>query len=144
MLLKCLAKMRGRMSSKNTSSFSYEKTRSGDFLPVIDFTVYYNNWAFYTSGLVDSGASISIFTPDMAQMLKLTIEKGERIYLGGVGGRIKGYIHKLEFNIAEKRFITPVVFSNEYFASFNLLGRNSVFEQFIITFDEKNKTIIFK
>lgn len=88
--------------------------------------------------LVDSGATISIFTQDIAQKLNLPINKGKEIYLGGVGGRIKGYIHDIKLEIADKKLSIPVVFSYEYTVSFNLLGRQGVFKNFKITFEEKD------
>ncbi|MFH1955791.1 MAG: hypothetical protein ABIJ36_02675, partial [Patescibacteria group bacterium] len=56
-------------------------------------------------------------------------------------GRIKGYIHKLEVEIAGKRFICPVVFSYEYLVSFNLLGRDAFFKQFRIIFEEEKNLL---
>lgn len=124
--------------------FPYKKHPSGNFYPVVDFNIYFGNNTFYTSALVDSGASISVFTPETAKLLNLTIEKGKEIFLGGVGGRIKGYIHNLQFRVIEKVFTAPVVFSQEYLASYNLLGRNGVFENFKICFEEKKKTVSFQ
>lgn len=84
---------------------------------------------------------MSIFKADIAHQLGIEIEKGQEIILGGVGGRIKGYRHKIKVQISQRILEIPVVFSNEYFVSFNLLGREIFFENFLIIFDEKNKKI---
>ena len=123
------------------SIFSYQKISSGDFYPVIDFFVSNKIFTTRIFALIDSGATICIFKEDVAEQLGITIENGEEIYLGGVGGRIKGYIHKLEVDIAGKKFLCPVVFSHEYLVSFNLLGREAVFNQFKIIFEEKKKLL---
>ena len=94
--------------------------------------------------LVDSGATISIFRVEVAHSLKIDIVKGKEIYLGGVGGRIKGYIHNLTLEIGNQAVKAPVVFSHEYNVSFNLLGRQGVFEHFKIIFDEKNFSLRFE
>jgi hypothetical protein len=94
--------------------------------------------------LIDSGATISVFKTQVAQFLKLPIENGKEIYLGGVGGRIKGYIHNLELEIAGKKLVAPVVFSYEYTVSLNLLGRSAVFKHFKILFDENNLQVNFE
>lgn len=94
------------------------------------------------SALIDSGASISIFGEDTANELNINIEKGEKRILGGVGGRIVGYVHKIKIKVAGKVFICPIVFSREYKVSFNLLGRDTFFEKFKITFDEAKKHVI--
>ena len=122
-------------------TFPYKKNSAGDFFPVIDFFVSKNDRAARIFALVDSGATVSIFREDVAEQLGVVIEEGTETYLGGVGGRIKGYIHKLEVEITGKKFICPVVFSHEYLVSFNLLGREAFFRQFKIIFEEKNNLL---
>jgi len=120
------------------TTFPYKQNSKGDFFPVIDLYIAYTKDFERTYALIDSGATISIFTQDIAQKLNLPINKGEEIYLGGVGGRIKGYMHKMKVKLANQNLIIPVVFSYEYFVSFNLLGRESVFKNFKIIFEEKD------
>lgn len=121
--------------------FPYQKNSASDFFPVIDFLVSKNDRAARIFALVDSGATVSIFREDVAEQLGVVIENGKEIYLGGVGGHIKGYLHKLEVEIAGKKFICPVVFSHEYLVSFNLLSREAVFKQFKIIFEEKKNLL---
>ena len=90
-----------------------------------------------SQALIDSGATISVFGEETAETLGVEIEKGKKTVLGGVGGRIVGYIHKLRLRVANKDFFCPIVFSREYLVSFNLLGREAVFKQFRIIFEEK-------
>jgi hypothetical protein len=120
------------------TTFPYKQNSKGDFFPVIDLYIAYTKDFERTYALIDSCATISIFTQDIAQKLNLPINKGEEIYLGGVGGRIKGYMHKMKVKLANQNLIIPVVFSYEYFVSFNLLGRESVFKNFKIIFEEKD------
>ena len=122
-------------------TFPYQKNSDGDFFPVIDFFVSKNDRTARIFALVDSGATVSIFREDVAEQLGVTIENGKETYLGGVGGRIKGYIHTLDVEIAGKRFLCPVVFSREYLVSFNLLGREAFFRQFKIVFEEKKNLL---
>ena len=121
--------------------FPYQKNSIGNSFPIIDLFVSRSGRAARIFALVDSGATVSIFREDVAEQLNIIIENGEEIYLGGVGGRIKGYIHKLEIEIAHKKFICPIVFSREYTVSFNLLGREAFFKQFKIIFEEKKKML---
>ncbi|MBI5465238.1 retropepsin-like domain-containing protein, partial [Candidatus Gottesmanbacteria bacterium] len=109
----------------------------GQFFPVIPLRFYLEKKIIDSSALVDSGATISIFRVDIAKDLGLQVEKGKEIYLGGVGGRIKGYVHRLNVEVANKRFICPIVFSYEYLISLNLLGREEFFKRFRIVFEEK-------
>ena len=119
-------------------SYPYKKDSRGNLFPIIHFQVEYKKSFSKTSALIDSGATISIFREDVAKQLGLDITHGIPTFLGGVGGRIKGYVHNLKLKIAGKSLLVPVVFSYEYSVSFNLIGRSGVFEKFKITFDEKN------
>lgn len=108
-----------------------------DYFPVIPLVFLIGGKRIRSQALIDSGATISVFGKETAETLGIPIEQGERIFLGGVGGRIVGYRHILRLRIAQKDFSCPVVFSHEYLVSFNLLGREGFFEQFQITFDER-------
>lgn len=123
------------------TKFSYQKNIRGEYFPVIDLDISYKKKAIKISTLVDSGATISVFKPQVGQFLGLPIDKGKQIFLGGIGGRIKGYLHELDFKIAGKSILAPIVFSYEYNVSFNLLGREGIFRNFKIIFDEKKYAI---
>ncbi len=122
-------------------SYPYQNNSTGDFFPIIDLFASHKDRAVRVFALIDSGATISIFREDVADQLGLVVEKGNEIYLGGVGGRIKGYIHELNIEISGKKFLCPVVFSHEYTVSFSLLGRKIFFENFKITFEEKRRQL---
>lgn len=122
-------------------NFPYQKNSIGDFFPIVDLFISKTNRTARIFALVDSGATISIFREDVAEQLGVVIEEGKETHLGGVGGRIKGYIHTLDVEIAGKKFLCPVVFSHEYIVSFNLLGREAVFRQFKIIFEEKKNLL---
>lgn len=121
--------------------YPYQSTDQKNFFPLVPLKVLSRKKFVDTFALVDSGATISIFREDIAKQLGIKIEKGEKTYLGGVGGRIKGYIHKLEIRAAGKKILCPVVFSYEFTVSFNLLGREAFFKRFRIIFEEKKKVI---
>ena len=122
-------------------SFPYKTDAQGNSFPVIPLSLKFSNKKKEFFALVDSGATISIFRSEVADSLGINVSSGKEIYLGGVGGRIKGHIHKLEVEIAGKQFICPIVFSYEYLVSFNLLGRAAFFEKFRITFEEEDSKI---
>ena len=129
------------MSTNNKSIvYPYEK-HDRQFFPTIPIHIISSKEKFYTAALIDSGAVVSIFKADIAYQLGIEIEKGQEIILGGVGGRIKGYRHKIKVQINQMILEIPVVFSHEYLVSFNLLGRDTFFENFLITFDEENRNV---
>jgi len=108
-----------------------------DYYPVVPVVFLIGKKRVRSQALIDSGATISVFGEETAETLGVEIEKGKKTVLGGVGGRIVGYIHKLRLRVANKDFFCPIVFSREYLVSFNLLGREAVFKQFRIIFEEK-------
>lgn len=59
----------------------------------------------------------------------------------GIGGRILGYRHHISARVGEKRFALTVIFSRELTVSFNLLGRDNFFRQFLVTFDERHHIV---
>ena len=125
-------------------SFPYKSDAQGNSFPVIPLSLKFGNKKKEFFALVDSGATISIFRSEVADSLGINVTSGKEIYLGGVGGRIKGYIHNLETEIAGKHFVFPVVFSYEYLVSFNLLGRASFFKKFRIIFEERKNNLILE
>lgn len=120
--------------------FSYQKADS-EYYPVITLSLIYKGAKLVIDALVDSGANISVFGASVAESLSLNIESGRRTFLGGVGGRILGYEHALDMEIADKRFKAKVIFSREFLVSFNLIGRKDVFDEFTICFNEKKKRV---
>jgi hypothetical protein len=128
---------------KGHISFKY-KFSNYNYYPIVSVSLSNKKLSTKTSALIDSGASISIFSETVANTLNINIESGEKRVLGGVGGRIVGYVHNVKIKVAGKSFICPVVFSREYNVSINLLGRDTFFEKFRITFDEKEKTVILQ
>lgn len=122
-------------------TFPYPKTSDGRLFPVVPLKLRYRKELTKTSALIDSGATISIFRPEVAEGLGVEIDSGKEIYLSGVGGRIRGYLHKLDVEVAGKKFKCPIIFSHEYTISLNLLGREGFFKKFVVIFDEKKREV---
>ena len=128
---------------KQLSRAEFKYYHNGEaYFPAIPLYISTGDKQLKLRALIDSGATISILRHEVAEELGIIIEQGEEIYLGGVGGRIKGFIHEVNLDVVGKLFRCPVVFSREYLVSFNLLGRQGFFERFMITFDEKHKRLL--
>lgn len=123
------------------AAFPYLSDPHGNIFPIIPLAITFADMTKEFYALIDSGATVSVFRAEVADELGIEIEKGEETYLGGVGGRIKGYIHKVDVEIAGKNIHCPIVFSKEYLVSFNLLGREAFFPKFRIIFEEKKKQV---
>jgi hypothetical protein len=118
--------------------------KNGQYFPIVEVTLRKDKKLIKIKALVDSGAYFSVFRPEIAQELGIDLEKGKKIYLVGIGGRILGYLHKVSLSLGNKTFICKIVFSPEFNVSFNLLGRDNFFLPFIISFMEKKRKIIIE
>ncbi len=93
---------------------------------------------------VDFGASYSIFHSEIADILDLDLEQGEKAYVTvGDGSLIPVYYHQITVQIAEKEFNAEIGFSRKLGIGFNILGRKDVFEEFKVCFNEKEKFLEF-
>jgi predicted aspartyl protease len=90
------------------------------------------------NALVDSGASVSLFDGSVADALGIAIRSGKRIKPSGIGGTIVANVHQITLRIGDEEFEADVAFTRRRLPV-NLLGRRSVFERFIVTFDELNR-----
>ena len=121
-------------------TFPYLRKGNQSF-PVVDIVLTVADRSLTVKALVDSGASYSVFLAEVLEYLGIPLMRGERLHLEGIGGRILGYRHRLAAQVGATRFLLTVVFSQELAVSFNLLGREDFFRQFLVTFDERGRTV---
>lgn len=85
--------------------------------------------------LVDSGSSICLFTSQLARVLGLSLEGGERAFTVGVSGeRSVIYYHHLLLRVAGEVLRVRAAFS-AHLPLPGLLGRSGFFDNFRILFD---------
>jgi len=117
--------------------FPYVELR-GRLLPIVPVEV--NDIEFYA--FLDSGASFSTFHSDIAEILEIQIESGEKVLVTvGDGSLIPVYMHELKVKFAGKEFEARIGLSKKLGIGFDIIGRKDFFENFKICFDEKNKTV---
>ena len=116
--------------------FPYRFFRS-HYYPIIPVTIVKNSKRVNTSAVVDSGAVLSIFNSSIARPIGLDIEAGEKRIFQGASAKLVGYVHNITMIVAGREFGCKVAFSDELGTSFNLLGRETVFDKFIVAFNEK-------
>jgi len=118
--------------------YLYRKNR---LYPIIPVTISKGQMFLRTEGLIDSGANISVFSADIAEYFGIDITKGEKVYLQGIGGHIAGYIHEMALTMSNVTVPCRIVLSPELIIGFNVLGRENLFDKFLITFDESHKKV---
>lgn len=125
------------------SEFSYFK-KGNQYYPLIDVELVGPKKTLIVKALLDSGATFSLFRPEIADYLGIPLRCGRKIYFHGIKGKILGYLHRVPVKINQKRFICFIAFSPELESSFNILGRSNFFFPFLITFNEKYQKILIE
>lgn len=124
--------------------YSYLQER-GKFAPIIPIRLKSREEWVTFDAYVDSGATYSIFKPEIAEILALELDTGEKVYVTvGDGSLITVYLHNVEIQIAGKTFTATIGFSKQLGIGFNILGRKDIFENFVVTFNEKEKYLEFQ
>ncbi|MBM3243189.1 hypothetical protein FJZ31_43570 [Candidatus Poribacteria bacterium] len=122
-----------------------ERLRTGEiiFRPVAKVYLlrFENEWIaeyFY----VDSGADYTLIPYRMGRFLSLERIASEVKEIGGIGGFIGIRFAVVPMKIENHQFNCTIAWAQIERVPF-LLGRENVFEHFDITFQQKNKKIIF-
>lgn len=113
------------------------------YYPIVPVRLKYRLRAIETSGLLDSGATISVFDMALAEELGIKLKNKHRVPLEGVGGSIYGYIKKIRIEVAGSTITAPVVFVQQVGAPYHLLGRQGIFKHFEVSFLEKDRLVRF-
>ena len=114
----------------------------GLFYPLIPVVLKKGKKTVSTLALLDSGASVSVFRPEIAKALGLSINGKNVRTLKSAGGGVAIHEISVGLDMGGASFSTRVGFSNQAVASFNIIGREGVFSRFSIVINEMMKTVI--
>jgi len=115
----------------------------GKHLPIIPIRIKGKEWIEFKA-FVDSGAGYSIFKPSAAEILGLDIEKGKKEFVKiGDGSFIEAFTFKLTVSVADKEFEAKIGFSRGLGIGVHIIGRQDVFHNFKVCFDESEKAVEF-
>jgi len=114
----------------------------GRSYPLIPLTLKKGKFQVNTFALLDSGASISVFRPEIARALHIRPRREEAARLDTAAGGVDIGIAAVEILVEKTRFASKIGFSATYAANFNILGREGFFHRFNICFNEKHHTTV--
>lgn len=124
--------------------FQYLQVGPKDFAPIIPLNIKGKDGWIAFEVYVDSGATYSIFHSSRAEILDLNFKKGKKILVTvGDGQQIGVYLWQMKVRLGDDSFKATIGFSGELGVNFNLLGRKSFFDRYLICFNDKNKYIEF-
>lgn len=87
--------------------------------------------------IIDSGAAVSALPKSDALFLGIVAEGGVPVTISGVSGEnIRGWQHIISIRLGKEALEIPIVFLDHEFAP-RVLGREGIFENFILVFEEK-------
>jgi hypothetical protein len=120
----------------------YAEIEKGIFAPIVRLEIKSPDRWIETEAYVDSGASYCIFKTEVAEILKIKLVKGHKVLLTvGDGGLIPVYLHNLPVKFAGHEFNARIGFSEKLGVEFNLIGRASFFDRFMVCFNDKRKIL---
>ena len=121
--------------------FNY-KLVNGTFQPIITLGVLLKNTWRRVDFYVDSGANYSVVSSKVAEEFEFNYLAGDRVNLQvGNGSLIPVYLHDLEIQLGRERLTCPIGFSRRLGVSFNVLGKQGIFDRFKICFLESQGII---
>jgi hypothetical protein len=132
------------MGAGNPIVFPYSPA-IGKLSPIIPVGILLQGQWRVADMYVDSGAFYTLIHAQFGLACGLDYKKGRKTYAQvGDGSLIPIYLHRLPLQIGTKCFTATVGFSEKLGVRFNLLGRQDVFEQFTICFQEKHRIVSFQ
>ena len=135
-----------RSSSKPHSlgrvEFPYLKDAQGRYAPIVYLQAWTGNRWLYLQGYVYSGASLSVFHVDVAQLLGIKLNRAKRRYVAlGNGAVLPIYLHGIRVRFAGAEFTAPAGFSDALHMGFNLMGRAGFFSRFELSFNDRDRLL---
>ena len=135
------SRRRKRSTPPTLYQFPYVKFH-GKFYPLIPIALSRGPRSVNTFALLDSGASISVFRPEIAEALDIPRGKRTGVRLGTSSGGVDIGVEKVRVEVGTTSFNARIGFSKAFAASFNILGRESFFYKFSICFNEISRTVL--
>ncbi len=150
--------MKNRNNHTNSAlTFDYIKEKYGGILiprPRVEIKLSNGNKSFKTAMLVDSGADTSLLPMEIAQILELDLNSGDRIESSSASGKFTTVRKEVNAELVKgtktiKLGIMPVLISlrdshENISNSHALLGRSLFFRKFDITFRENSFKLILR
>lgn len=134
----------------NEIEFPYLKLFKGDKpRPLLPVKINYKRGSEDVLALLDSGADFTFIPRHIASEVGLQLKPKNMMEVTGVGGMVQVFKTQatLVFMIDDEEIALTrvnVLVPEEPDFRFTLLGRDTIFKEFVITFDEYEKKVIFE
>jgi hypothetical protein len=136
-----MAKARRKPADTDVYEFPYVAFH-GKSYPLIPLRLTRGTRSVNTFGLLDSGASISVFRPEIAKALGIRPTRKGSITLGTANGGVDISVTEVNVRVAKTKFRAKIGFSERHAVNFNIIGREGFFPRFSICFNEIMRTVV--
>jgi hypothetical protein len=131
------------LKSKPPSFYEFPYVRfHGRYYPLIPVTLVKGAKNVSTFALLDSGASMCVFRPEIAKALGVRLKGPTSARLGTAGGQVDVQMSTVSMRVQKTKFSANVGFLNRPVVAFNILGRDGFFKKFSVAFNEIMKTTV--
>ncbi len=126
--------------------FYYKKYGPGILRPVVRIEIIYKNLSVPYEVLVDSGADFCIFDAQIADILGINVESGEKNEVAGITGvNAPIYFHDVTIKVGGWPFKIKAAFLKEIGGfGYGVVGQKGFFNIFIVKFDLLKEEIELK
>ena len=126
--------------------FRYKRYSPTILRPVIPILIANKNVSIQYEVLIDSGADICIFDAEIAEILGITIQSGEKQTVSGITGIPEFYyLHAVTLIIGGHKHKTKVGFLKNYNnQSYGVVGQKGFFDKYSVKFDLNKEEIELK
>ncbi len=114
-------------------------------LPLIKFALGYKGKKYQFKALLDSGADVSLYPMDVAELLEINLKKAEEYRVVGINGQvITTKLHEVTMMYDKYSFKITVGFSTaavgaRAFGAAGIIGHRGFFDRFIVSFNYKKQ-----
>ena len=126
-------------------SSAYLNVPNAGLQPAVEVELVHGHRTTRTVGILDSGSSFTIFSPEFAELLGIDdVSSGHRARASTLGGAVDFYLFDLEMEVRfpshRGRFAGQIGFFAAKMPR-NILGRNLIFARYEIGFRESQQLI---
>lgn len=117
--------------------FKYKRYGLNILRPVIPVKIVHQDFNLPYEVLVDSGADYCIFDAQIALILGINLESGERQQVSGITGTTAPiYFHDIIINVGGWEYKLQCAFLKDIGRfGYGVVGQNGFFDKFIVKFD---------
>ncbi|MFH1443024.1 MAG: retropepsin-like aspartic protease [Candidatus Micrarchaeota archaeon] len=124
-----------------SQTFLYRE-HNGKLYPTLPITISHLGKSVSFDALVDSGSTVTLLRPDIAEELGIPLERSIKRPITGLSSVSEGHEYTLEMRLFDEFFPCKVAFVRAFSFPLNILGRADFFDRHEILFRERKRELL--